>query len=1510
MVHCALEVVTGRAQSLKWEPPAGETNGGELILSRTSGEELHQCKIGNKSFGKWSAAQLSVVLRHALAWLTGGIVSRQFHFVSRDRAAPLDDLTDRARRFAGDEPGFVGSLSSGDRKELDRLARTWRYDWSDEGGRRRVIQFLQRLYFASGFWGVDRKRLDADAEALFIGRGSEIVDRISSYAFERLGQVLFADDLRQALSVAGFLPRDLRLDPSVSSTIERLQDSFLRDLGANLIGGSLILRTASRDAVTAVISDKPPTALLLTGGAGAGKSAVLFETAQELRSRGIPFLPVRFDVDRPEEDLLDFSAKKLGLRADPVASLDALAGERCSVLILDQLDAVRWTAAHAAKAMQVVQELVERARGAPAMTVLAACRTFDLEDDRRLRALFPEDIPRINVGELREPVVVDEVKRCGVEPGDLSSREMALLRNAFTLSLWVEIIRGGAAPARFANRTELLKTFWDVQRTRIREEHGVLDSETNALLDQVVAFLDQEGRLDAPDILLEAYPAARRALFSLGMLQLRSGRVRFAHQAHADYQIALRVVHRVLTEGFTLVEWAARDQSLFRRQQVRQALEMLRDVDPKEYGETIAAFLTSPNVRFHLRQLAVQLLRHTPDPTDAEIDAVVDALQLGELRPYFCQHLLEYSEPWSRALLRRGLLLEWLKSGHPEDRARAVRVLGSCSHILGDELAPALEVLERGSSDEEVAGLLPSDASSDSPLLFDRRLALTSAVPWFAARQLHTQMALEDLVEHEPSKALQLVHAAIDGALNRLPEPAETDRAILLELRLSERQAMLTTAFVEQPQEAIDLFIPLLARVGDAGEGTEQGLRRYDWYEVQSTLLECLQGAAGELARVSPDAAWQLIGQLPQSPDLDRIAASAWMALEPCEYANRFLEWLLAAPDRLALGWEVGEDGWAAGDLISRFSRYCSIPLYEQLDAGVTSLRCEWEIESVRKQLSLIKRRPKGCDPLVWGDGRPRNFYGSMQQVLLEALPAELLSPRAAGLLACWRAKFGLPSRPAKVAVMGGWVRSPIPASYLMRISDSQWRSIARGDWSRREGDNWRQIDSGSISKRSHEAFAASFGDATKRDPVRFVRLALQLKGLFAVGYVRAALWSAGDLSRPEDAVSAWELAPPQEIERLAAYGEMLDGAGESMGAPFCSAVHRRSAERWSPATIDRLARYAESAKDPEFDAMPVRTRGTDGEETDNLGISALNCVRGAAVYALGALSLEDAGTVERRLIALRLASQDSHPAVRIAVQGAARALIERMPNEALALFLAACDHDDDRVLASSECRRFLLIAWRLHIRELAPLFERMIESKVAAVAQLGAECATAAWLYDAQLKELFDRCENGSSPQRLGVARVAVEVCSDDGEPKADALELLTRFLGDQDSVVSHTAAEVFAREGFISKACAPVVAADYARSAAFIARPNAVVKALAREPSQVGRYLKAISVMAARFSELSGPKVPWNLDSELTTLILGLYESTGDIEIRDSCLDAFDALLRASSPRIQRYLDSLEIT
>lgn len=70
------------------------------------------------------------------------------------------------------------------------------------------------------------------------------------------------------------------------------------------------------------------------------------------------------------------------------------AGEQC-VLILDQLDALRWTNSHSSTALEVCKELISQANAVNTfqlgkISIVFAARTFDLEYDRGLKSLFAE----------------------------------------------------------------------------------------------------------------------------------------------------------------------------------------------------------------------------------------------------------------------------------------------------------------------------------------------------------------------------------------------------------------------------------------------------------------------------------------------------------------------------------------------------------------------------------------------------------------------------------------------------------------------------------------------------------------------------------------------------------------------------------------------------------------------------------------------------------------------------------------------------------------------------------------------------------------------------------------------------------------------------------------------------------------------------------------------------------------------------------------------------------------
>ena len=76
----------------------------------------------------------------------------------------------------------------------------------------------------------------------------------------------------------------------------------------------------------------------------------------------IDYLAIQLDKHTPN-GFAEKYGESLGLPGSPVNSLFAISGTKPCVLILDQLDALRWTAVHSSLALDVCKEMIAQAQG-------------------------------------------------------------------------------------------------------------------------------------------------------------------------------------------------------------------------------------------------------------------------------------------------------------------------------------------------------------------------------------------------------------------------------------------------------------------------------------------------------------------------------------------------------------------------------------------------------------------------------------------------------------------------------------------------------------------------------------------------------------------------------------------------------------------------------------------------------------------------------------------------------------------------------------------------------------------------------------------------------------------------------------------------------------------------------------------------------------------------------------------------------------------------------------------
>ncbi|MFH1985437.1 MAG: hypothetical protein ABIL58_26675 [Pseudomonadota bacterium] len=179
---------------------------------------------------------------------------------------------------------------------------------------------------------------------------------------------------------------------SIAPVGEELQDQFAESIQHKLIGGRVIPREETAQVIESINAEKD---VILHGAAGFGKSGVLYELTEYLQRDQIPYLPIRLDRRIPEKTATHFGAD-MGLPDSPAFAIAGLAAERKSILIIDQLDAIRWTTARSSAAMDVCKELIRQVRSlrqlGKSISIIFACRSFDLEHDSEYEPFLKEYI--------------------------------------------------------------------------------------------------------------------------------------------------------------------------------------------------------------------------------------------------------------------------------------------------------------------------------------------------------------------------------------------------------------------------------------------------------------------------------------------------------------------------------------------------------------------------------------------------------------------------------------------------------------------------------------------------------------------------------------------------------------------------------------------------------------------------------------------------------------------------------------------------------------------------------------------------------------------------------------------------------------------------------------------------------------------------------------------------------------------------------------------------------------
>ena len=1507
-----------RIKSVTVEAIGDDEKGVDLIVvNKNDIKQYQQCKARNQSRDKWSIADLRS--RDILCNMTFQLdrePTNEVKLISGVPSKNLEDICESARKSNNNPEDYykyqICENGQTRLKTFNDYCSTICLDKDNIDDRVKAFDYLRRTYIET--WDDNQSGYEdllAIINLLLVGKEETIVACLCEFAIDNIRKTVCADDLRKYLSDSGFYFRKLAHDSNLHPVIEELKSQFSESISNDLICDTLI----SRDETETVLKElEQNNNVILHGTAGSGKSGVLYELSQKLIKNNIQYIPVRLDRQEPKNTTKQFGID-IGLPESPTLCLESISCKRPTVLILDQLDALRWTSVHSENALEVckkiVREIITYRNQGNEISVIISCRTFDLEHDPEIKKwLNDSDIKmktsKVEVKHLPYGKIEEIVTNEGGDYALLNDKQKSILSSPQMLNLWTKIIRNGKTPS-FSSSAHLMQEFWD-DRIISLEKRAVKKSEVEKVINDIISFMETNGKLNTPVAAVDCDKRVLTELQTVGIIRIANS-ITFCHQSYYDYMVADRVRKDVLKQQGSIVEWLGTKtkQSLFKREQVRQVLQLLWDDMPEFFLTNVKELIESDSVRFHMKHLVLEIISQVNNPSYSLSSYIFELEKIELWKPLIINIVMFGNSTYVLEAIRRGYIDEKFNSGLDNDVHIATRLLRSVAAKVPDEIASYIEpYLDKGDEWYKIVlDCLCWNVEEDSDIMFELRLKLMKL------KVFGDYIDLLAVCKVNPIRVIKIFEAVLSTwetlnfSANQLTTSYNNnsrydywDSRIIpdLEKHVSNHAAFLW-----------EMIMPHVERLTIC-DCLEYDRTLRDWFDdeimqfedTKSTIcvgLYHLLCSTGKTLASSNTSVFIDVSEKyceSRSPVVQKILLEAYVSLPPM-FAGLGIEWLISDTRRFALGSGYKEPKWmSAVRLIENLSPYCCEELFIQLESIIINYHSSNEKDLAELHLS------------EWKNGGYSYYWGETQYFLLPAQCPIRRSDRTNGLIGVLERKFVNYSlkRFQIGPVNVHWVRSPIPINNISCLGDKAWLKIIHDKKIPKEH-NYKQhaMEKDQVGEAAICHFARDFENIAKRQPARFSKLALTFNKETDPLYIAAILSCFAETEPKMHDITEGEKEQwnPVSIEIIEEFLKQIQlGNDDNVAIKFCWMLEKRAEECFSDITIDKLIDYALNHSDPEEGQLHIYSSFDKNKSSNNTAAStlvnnSLNCVRGVAAIAIGALLWEHKELFDKFKPAIETLVKDPHPVVNVAAIRTLLPIINIDKAYAVRLFVGMCERDL-RVSICSYAVCFYNWCMRDCKDEFEPVVNKLFYSEIADFACYGAKEVCARWLFYGYYSDLLEKAKSGSESHHVGIAKIASQFVSD-REYSAKCQEMLVQLLNDESKKVREQADNInFTKllhldniEEFLEL---------FIKSKAFKEENSGkgLFYALKDYEGSLLRFANIInkSIDSLLADHVGGPANLSEIPYVLVHVLLRLYEQSKeiDIDLMNRCLDSWDLL------------------
>lgn len=1305
-----LRLVEGKNESVEVEPLGDEGQGVEYFVTRADGSRAcYQCKASNAAKTNWSIADLAKhkVFDNAKKHILRSS-NNEFHFISPLPYASLDDLCERARKnhSASD---FMAYQVTNDalRKVFSGCEEQFNLRRDNPDELEQLVYILSKCYFEQVIKTYESVQdVEDRVRWMFTGDSTMIRMALENYANDqsRYGVELSTHEIVSFLSQHGFALRDYGHDAHVWQRIQTLNDVHWETYTP--IKGTLFPRAAANAAIDNLMCN---TSIILHGKAGSGKSGCVEIVSNYLRENHILYLRLKLDKSIPEKSSVQYG-QELGLPDSPVRCLQKMAGGQRCVLILDQLDSLRWTTTHSPTALSVCKELISEIEVANRyhnsnISVMFVTRTFDYKCDARIKSLFAENTnesrkwKEIEVGLLPDEEVAAIV---GKRYSTLSSKLKALLRTPSSLYVWMQLDENRHNQV-ITSAHQLLHEWWKQILDRC-EQKSIRRNEMDQFTHDIAERMSSRSVFWLLRKPLAACEHIIKELVSEGLLADDSSKVAFVHQTFLDYFVVNRYLEQI-TAGRAITDIIGdRDaQTPNLRYRFLVLLQELCECDEGLFLEQCQLLMYSDDVRHYYKCAVIDAAAQHTEPSDNFCEFFEEFWFDTSFHQYIRQILFWGNYPLIKHLLE-SKRIEYLSG-------ECLWLLRSLNETQPDYLVDVLRpyCFHDTETDQKVYSCLCFDVDNDSDSMYQLRLELLKHTPslltnirpnYYLLFKTNSTRAIDFM--------LQILDSCNDISLSSIHFPDDN---------------MIKAFSKENYKLLAEKLIPKLFEV-TAGLEKEVRRKRFNGFYTRWCAKERNESALRKIVQIAKIAACELaekepeefISQIVHKKYTDALPGNEVILVAlsklPVVFADFVITWLCDSfPQHLFDHTGSNADSLGvAKSLLQRFTPFCSQDIFEKLEVLVA----KWS-DSPATMISRLE------DRLDWQKVQLdyRAYWGFMQKELLPVLDQSRLSAASVALLS--------------VVNRNQWIKVPHYNKNSFSIDASWEGSSIRKNADQISDQAWLKIIqtptknkiSGRTSESRYLLISTLLGEQARKQPARFAELSLCFPKDCYTMYITSILRA---LEHAEEGVP---VANVDLLSRVICHFACTDN-DEILGA-IADIVHSRATEAWPDDVLQIIK--AISLKPPAKTESYVLVEEKE-KSANSLYSLIINTPQGQAIRAIEQLLFADQTRFGIYKDAITTLSETSESYIMLALADCALPCYNIDKHFAIALFKKMVKKDV-RVTISDYTWQFIRLDFQND-----PIFYRncLMDGTYSRYDDLGEHaasllCATAVYCEDTELR-------------------------------------------------------------------------------------------------------------------------------------------------------------------------------